>query len=157
MGEHAGYELLKRIVGTRIRILKTEGEERPDRSWQRLTCHVHREDIPWSALGLIFALGLLSFSDARPRGNSHVDYREDDDWSVADMLERLRFERGLLVFDADYVRGRMTKTEVTIHPNGHVVVETRNRHEMATRWIRLLQGKKHLQLIASRAPTEPGA
>ena len=120
---------LRQLVGLRVRILKSESAEQPEYSSQHLTCHVHREDIPTAALGLIFALGALSFHDARPRGGSHLDYNERDEWTIGDMFERLRYERGQLVFDADYVRGRMMKTTVTVHPNGRVVVRTRNRHE----------------------------
>ena len=80
---------LQQLVGLRIRILKSESDEQPEYSSQHLTCHVHREDIPTAALGLIFALGALSFHDARPRGGSHLDYNERDEWTVGDMLERL--------------------------------------------------------------------
>ena len=147
VSEEAGHVLLKQVAGLRIRILKSEGEERPDASWQRLTCHVHRDDLPHAVFGLIFALGVLSFSDARPRGSSEIQFRQRDEWTVADMFEHLRYERGMLDFDADYVRGRMMKTRVSVHANGRLVLETRNRHEMATRWIELLQGKKHLRLV----------
>jgi hypothetical protein len=66
------------------------------------------------AWGLIFALGVLSFADARPRGISGIDFAEKDDWCVGDMLRHLRFERGRLHFHADYVRGRMMKTTIDI-------------------------------------------
>ena len=104
MSEDAAYILLRQVAGLRIRILRSEGEERTDASWQRLTCHVHRDDLSDAAFALIFALGVFSFSDARPRGASEVEFRQEDDWTVADMLEHLRYERGLLDFDADYVR-----------------------------------------------------
>jgi hypothetical protein len=64
------------------------------------------------------------------------------------MVPRLQFERVGLVFDADYVRGRMMKTTVTVGPDGKLVVETRNRHEMATRWLQALKRKKHIRLAA---------
>lgn len=41
----------------------------------------------------------------------------------------------------------MMKTRVTVGPDGRFVVETRNRHEMAVRWLRALKGKKHLRLV----------
>ncbi len=44
------------------------------------------------ALGVIYALGVLSFHDARPRGNSGMDFAEKDDWTVADLLRGLRRE-----------------------------------------------------------------
>ncbi len=62
-------------------------------------------------------------------------------------MAHIRFERGAIVVDTDYVRGRMMKTTVSIQPGGALVVCTRNRHEMAARWLRALKGKKHLQLV----------
>jgi hypothetical protein len=101
-------------------------------------------DAEWAAFGFIYAIGLLSFHDARPRGMSDIDYHERDEWTAADMLRRLRYERGRLEFDSDYVRGRMMKTEVTIRPDGSFTLQTTNRGEVATRWVGRLQGKKVL-------------
>ena len=141
------YELLKSAVITRFRICRVEGEEHPDRSWQRVTCHVHRGDVRWGAVPLLYAVSAHSFADARPRGSSDMDYLEKDDWSFGDLLTRLHLEPEGLVFDADYVRGRMMKTTMRIRSNGEFVVETRNRHEMALRWLRTLKGNKHIQLV----------
>jgi hypothetical protein len=76
-----------------------------------------------------------------------MDYFEEHEWLVGDLLLRLRFGPKELVFDADYVRGRMMKTTVQVRQGGEFVVETRNRHEMALRWLRAVKGKKHLELI----------
>ena len=62
----AVYELMKSAAVARFRICHIEGEEYPDRSWQRVTCHLHREDVSWSAIPLIYVIGTLSFADARP-------------------------------------------------------------------------------------------
>jgi len=148
-------DLLRTAVAVRLRILRAEGEERPDGSWQRLTCHLHREDVPFGAIPLIFAIGMQSFLDARPRGNSDIYYREKDTWTLADVVSRLRLERGGLDFDADYVRGRMMKTRITVEPGGRVVVETRNRHEMARRWLDTLKGRRHVRLVVDRRDGEP--
>ena len=49
----------------------------------------------------------------------------------------------------------MMKTTVSIEPNGKFVVETRNRHEMALRWLNAIKGKKHIRLLAhTEAPSE---
>ena len=143
------HELVQSATAALFRICHVEGEEHPDRSWQRVTCHLHREDVSWGAIPLIYVIGALSFGDARPRGGSDIDYQEKDEWCFGDMMPRLQLERGALVFDADYVRGRMVKTSVTVGPDGKFVVETRNRHEMAVRWLRSIKGKKHLQLVES--------
>ncbi len=150
----AVHELVQSAAATLFRICHVEGGEHPDRSWQRVTCHLHREDVSWGAVPLIYVIGTLSFSDARPRGSSDIDYEEKDEWRFGDMLPRLHFERGTLVFDADYVRGRMMKTRVTVGHDGKFVVETKNRHEMAVRWLRALKGKKHIRLV-ERTGTPP--
>jgi hypothetical protein len=105
------------------------------------------KDVEHYAFGFIYALGVLSFADARPRGISGMHFEERDDWAVGDMLRCLRFERGELHFYADYVRGRCVKTTVVVRADGRFVLETVNRGEAATRWIMRLQGKKLLQVI----------
>lgn len=99
------------------------------------------------AFGFIYALGVLSFADARPRGVSGMHFEEKDDWSVGDMLRHLRFERGELRFYADYVRGRCMKTKVIVRGNGSFLLDTVNRGEAATRWVAKLQGKKMLRAV----------
>jgi hypothetical protein len=75
----------------------------------------------------MFALAVLSFADARPRGVSDMHFADGDEFTVADLLAHLRYQRGELHFDADYVRGRCMKTDVTVRPNGHVTLATRCR------------------------------
>lgn len=98
-------------------------------------------DVEFAAFGLIYVLGVLSFADASPRGNSTIDFAKGDEWTAADMLRHLRFERGALRFYADYVRGRMMKTEIVVRANGTVKLVTTNRGAAAKRWIERLQGK----------------
>lgn len=58
----------------------------------------------WGGFGFIFVLAVLSFADSRPRGYSEKEFVEKDEFTVADFFEGLRFTRGELHFDADYVR-----------------------------------------------------
>ena len=108
------------------------------------------------ALALIFAIAVFSFDDARPRGTSHIDYVERDEWTLEDLCQHLRFWKGALCLDTDYVRGRMMKTRIAVWPTGIVEIDTRNRHQMATRWIETLKGKKHLRLVADEATASDG-
>ncbi len=154
-------------------MLTTEGTEERDYSAQRLRCKILRNDVEDGALALIFAVAALSFHDARPRGTSDVDYAERDDWTLEDLCQHLHFTRGTLHLDTDYVRGRMMKTSVTVWPTGLVgkratraptasagvvatarveEIRTINRHQMASRWIDLLKGKKHLRLVSGESP-----
>ncbi len=105
------------------------------------------DDVEHYAFGFIYALGMLSFADARPRGVSGIDFEETDQWTAGDMLRRLRFEQGELHCYADYVRGRCMKTTVVVRADGTFRLETVNRGEAATRWIAKLQGKKVLRAV----------
>ena len=149
------HELVRSSALARFRICASTGDEHPDRSWQRVTCHVHRDDVPWAGVPLIYVVSAQSFIDARPRGSSDIDFFAEDEWRFADLLLRLRLEGGTLSLDVDYIRGRMMKTSVSMEPNGKFVVETRNRHEMALRWVNAIKGKKHIRLLAyPEAPNE---
>src|SRR5260370_32637439 len=79
-------------------------------AWQRATCHLHRQDVERAAIPLIYTIGALSFSDARARGSSEIEYQENDEWLFADLLPRPRLEPDRLGFDADYGRGGVIKT-----------------------------------------------
>ena len=111
--------------------------------------------VEWAALGFIYALGVLSFAAARPRGVSGMDFEQHDQWTAADLLRHLRYEHGRLVCETDYVRGRMMKTDVTVFPNGRFTLTTTNRGEAVSRWVAQIQGKKVLRPVP--AGGEPGA
>jgi hypothetical protein len=55
--------------------------------------------------------------------------------SRADLLRHFRYEHGRLVCDADYVRGRMMKTTITVVADGKFMLTTTNRGEAASRWV----------------------
>lgn len=99
------------------------------------------------AFGIIYVLGLLSFHDGRPRGVSGEWFEDDDEFTAADMLRHLKFERGKLHMYIDYLRGRCIKTTVEVSSDGRALVETVNRGQAATRWVERLRGKKFLQAV----------
>lgn len=101
----------------------------------------------WGSFGFMFALGVLSFADARPRNASVLEYEEKDDFRLADFIERLRFVRGQLRFEADYIRGRRIKTRIAARSDGTVTLETAGRGKAALRWLEQLQGRKLMQLV----------
>ena len=69
-------ELTRAATMGRVRLLAIEGEEHEDElSWQRATCHLHRQDVSRAAVPLIYTIGALSFSDARARGSSRPKVR----------------------------------------------------------------------------------
>ncbi len=148
-----GYELLEQVCTLDLRITRNETSEHGDNVRVSIAMEDDPEVLQGCCFGLIFALGVLSFHGARPRGVSEIGgYREDDEWTVGDMLRHLRFERGRLQFDADYVRGRMMKTTIVVGSDGRIELETAGRGEAASRWVSQLQGKKVLSAVASSTP-----
>jgi len=101
----------------------------------------------WGAFGFMFVLAVLSFTGAKPRNMSELEYEEKDEFKLADFIERLRFVRGELCFDTDYIRGRRIKTHVVVRSNGTVVLETIGRGKAALRWLDQLKGKKLMRLV----------
>ena len=160
------YDLLKDVVTLNLKVLDTKIEHFQDNIHVKIVMKdvdpeaetdVDEDSnvLESCAWGLIFALGVLSFADARPRGVSDMHYVEKDDWRVGDMLRHLRFERGRLHFYADYVRGRMMKTTIEIDKDGTITLETVNRGEAATRWVSKLQGQKVIALVQDQASEPP--
>jgi hypothetical protein len=155
----AGYKLLQ--DGALVLFDVVETEVKPSVGDQetlvRIEIQMKDEDqqeddecttVEWGALGFIFALSVLSFADARPRGVSDMHFEDNDEFHVADLLAHLRYTRGELHFEADYVRGRCMKTEVVVRPDGHVTLATRCRGEAALRWVDRLKGKKLLETVS---------
>lgn len=101
----------------------------------------------WASFGLIYALAALSFADARPRGASGMDFTENDEFTVGDLFDCLRFVDGELRFMSDYLRGRCMKTDITVRKDGLLTLHTRLRGQAALRWLDRLQGKKTLTLL----------
>ena len=124
-----------------LKFVPEEGEDDQDED------DVAEDTVEWGAFGFMFVLGVLSFAEARPRKMSSADYHEKDDFTVADFIEGLRFVRGELHFDADYIRGRRIKTHVAVRANGTVKLETIGRGKAVLRWLDQIQGKKRLQSV----------
>ena len=141
------YELLKDVLALDLQVVNTEVGEVYENQSVQITMRDDPEILESCALSLIYAIGVLSFADARPRGISDMHFREHDDWTAGDMLRHLRFRDGRIHFHADYVRGRCVKTTVDIDPDGKIVLQTVNRGEAALRWVAKIQGKKMLSLV----------
>jgi len=151
-----GYRLLSAATTTPIEVVEVETDDLAPDGSIRIILRIPEEDVETAALGLIFAVGVVSFSEARPAGSSEIDYTDEgDEWTLDDMVANLTFPRGHLHFRADYVRGRMMKTTVDVSPNGRIVLEVVNRGASARRWVATLQGKKHLSLVGEAAQTGP--
>lgn len=152
----AGLRLLEQAVVTDFEILRSEVFAGPDGGefGLRIELRFVRDDEDTfasddsGALGLLFAIGVLSFADARPRGTSDINYREQDEFGVGDFLNCLSHSvGGQLRFDADYVRGRRMKTRIVVSPDGALVIDTQGRGKSAEHWLARLQGGQRLRPI----------
>ena len=108
---------------------------------------VAEDTAEWGAFGFLFVIGALSFEEAKPREASVLEYQEKDEFKLADFIEGLRYVRGELHFDADYIRGRRVKNRVIVRSNGTATIETVGRGKAALRWLERLTGKKRLQVV----------
>ena len=156
-GPAAGYELIR--TGTLVTFDVAELVVRPipggDESEVRVELWLgdvdedgeRTEDVQWGAFGFIFVLGVLSFAEATPAGASEQDFVAEDQLTVADLFEHLRYEDGELRFSADYIRGRRLKTDITVRPDGRVTLRTHCRGDAAKRWVEKLQGPRRLPVM----------
>jgi len=64
------------------------------------------------------------------------------------LIAGLKFVRGELHLDVDYLRGRCVKTTIRVRRDGTVTLETRGRGESALRWPERLKGKKPVELVS---------
>ncbi len=134
-------ELLSRLEDVEVELVELVRRGEDDDGWTRAMLRLPEEHVENGSVALVLALLRASFEDARPRGYSVHDFVEEDQLTVTDLIQLLRFLDGSLIASVDYLRGRMLKTDVTIGANGEVILTARNRDLMPERWIRRLQGE----------------
>lgn len=146
------YDLMASAVGTEIKVLSNDYEEHPltdasPTTYQEIIFQIMDEEPDIWAIPVLYTLSMLSFSHAKPRGFSDIEFDKDDDWEIGYFVLGLEFKFGKLTFSSDYVAGRMMKTDISFEAGGKVKILTRNRGRSAERWLTNLQGKKHLQEV----------
>lgn len=95
----AGYKLLATGALVAFDIVNTQFEPSPHGGFARVELQLgeldedseRTDDHEWGAIGFIFCIAVLSFDDARPRGNSDMDFADRDEFTVADLHNGLRF------------------------------------------------------------------
>ena len=145
------YELVRdSLLFDEIEVVDTHVGETPDDLAVQMELRADEDLGQSTGFALIYALAVLSFADARPRGVSGRWYEDDDQFTAADMLRHLRFEGSSLHLYVDYLRGRCMKTTVEIFGDGKVRLQTVNRGKAATRWVDQIKGKKVLRPVEHR-------
>jgi len=149
----SGFKLMEGTVGIfNMKIVSnyfkaTKGYENTVNTYHEIVFKVEEDEPEIYAVGILFCLALMSFTDAAPRGISEEYFTPDEDWSLGYFVDGLKYWYGSICYSADYVSGRMMKTDIKFDKDGKVTVETRNRGKSADKWLTMLQGKKHLQEV----------
>jgi hypothetical protein len=152
----AGHELLKTGTLVEFEVVNKSTELTPDQEnvhvrvdlvFQADEDQEPSDVVEWAAHGFLFCLAVLSFSDARPRGASDIDYEDKDELTLTDFMEGLSFGASGLRFNGDYIRGRLMKTDITVRSDGTVTLTTWGRGEAALRWLDRLKGKKLMEVV----------
>lgn len=138
------YKLLDETIGIPIEIISNEFKELPGyegsvNTYQEIVFQVKEEEPDLFAIGVLYALSLMSFTFAAPRGISEMHFVPDEDWNLGYFVQGLEFKRKCLCFSGDYVSGRLMKTDITFEPGGRVTLRTTNRGKGAERWLTQLQ------------------
>jgi hypothetical protein len=152
MNYKIGFRLLHETIGIKIRIISDEYQEIPvdrdvNNTYHKIVFQIEEEEPDIFAFGVLFTLSLLSFASSAPRGISEINYISGEDWNLDYFINGLEFKNKSLFFSADYISGRLLKTNITFESEGLVTLITRNRGKSAEKWLLNLQGKKHIQLV----------
>jgi hypothetical protein len=145
MKEVLAYKLIEETMGISIEIISNEYQE--TRSFGKTISHhkvvfqIRENDPDIYAIGILFALSLMSFTFAGPRGYSDMYFIPDDEWNLSYFVDCLRYEYGNIEFTADYISGRLVKTDIVYRRGGRVTITTRNRGKGAYRWLFHLKAK----------------
>jgi hypothetical protein len=146
------YQLLEGTIGISIEITFNDFQETPGyegsvNTYQKVIFQLKEEDPDICAFGVLFALSLMSFTYAAPRGYSAEYFIPDEQWNLGYFIQGLEFKRKCLCFSSDYISGRLMKTDITFESGGKVTLSTINRGRGAERWLIHLQGKKHIKPV----------
>ena len=143
----AGFQLLTETIGISIEIISNDFEEYGGNTLHKIVLQIIEDEPDIFALGVLFALSLMSFTFAAPRGYSETQFIPDEKWNLDYFFQGLEFRNKKLYFTSDYVSGRLMKTDIIFESGGRVTLLTRNRGKGAERWLIHLQGRKHIQEV----------
>jgi len=138
------YKLVHDALLLDVEVIEADARPlEPGDDWAvRIQLQADAARLATSAHGLLFALGAMSFNDARPPEGSGQWLEPGDQFTAADLLEHLHFEQGKLRLSLDELRGRRLDTDIELTSDGRARLETRNRGKAAQAWVARLQGKR---------------
>ena len=141
------FNLLEGIIGISLDIISNEFNELGRNNSQKIVFQIQEEEPDIFAIGVLFALSLMSFTFSGPRGYSKIEFIPDEEWNLGYFITGLEFRNKRIYFSADYVSGRHMKTYIEFESSGKVTLTTRNRGRGADRWLTYLQGKRHISEV----------
>ena len=144
ISKSSAFNLLDGTIGISIKIISNEFEEFAGNTHHKIVFQVNEDDPDIFAIGVLFTLSLMSFTFSGPRGYSEIEFVPDEEWNLGYFVNGLEFKRQCICFSADYVSGRLMKTDIVFESGGRVTLSTRNRGRGSDRWITHLQGKPHI-------------
>ena len=142
-----GFKLLNDTIGISVEIISNDFEKFASNTHHKIVFQIIEDEPDIFALGVLFALSLMSFTFAAPRGYSENLFIPDEEWNLEYFVQGLEFRNKKLYFTSDYVSGRLMKTDIIFESGGRVTLLTRNRGKGAERWLIHLQGKKHIRKV----------
>jgi len=145
INKSSAFKLLDGAIGISINIISNEFNELAQNTHHRIVFQITEEEPDIFAIGVLFALSLMSFTFSGPRGYSEIEFIPDEEWNLGYFVNGLEFRHKRICFSADYVSGRHMKTDIEFESGGKVTLTTRNRGKGAERWLTHLQGKPHIR------------
>ena len=143
----SAFNLLDGTIGIPIKIVTHEYDEIAGNSHHKIVFQIQEEEPDIFAIGVLFALSLMSFTFSGPRGYSENDFIPDEDYNLGYFVNGLEFRHQRICFSADYVSGRHMKTDIEFEAGGKVTLTTRNRGKGAERWLTHLHYITTLNLL----------
>ena|ERR1017187_9021084 len=91
-----GLHLLESTIGIELEELENEYQEHPlstgeTNSLHKIIFQITEEEPDLSSIGVLFAISLMSFTYAAPRGYSFNDFIPDEEYNIGYFLEGLHF------------------------------------------------------------------
>jgi len=103
------YQLLEGTIGIPIiEIVSNDFQEMPagygdsPNTYQKIVVQIKEEEPDIYAIGILYALSLMSFTYAAPRGYSETYFVPDEQWNLAYFVQGLEFRNKRLCFTSDY-------------------------------------------------------
>ena len=77
----SAFNLLEGTIGISIKIVSNEYDEIAGNSHHQIVFQIQEEEPDIFAIGVLFAVSLMSFTFSGPRGYSEIEFIPDEEWN----------------------------------------------------------------------------